>query len=64
MIKVVMKDSEDLLIDGNDITKVGDDYHINIIDSNNFLRVTRTIAMIKVKDVVMIYEIPKIKGVE
>lgn len=64
MIKVVMKDAEDLLIDGNDINKIGDNYHIEKEDNNAFIKMTRTVAIIKASDVVMIYEIPEDKVVE
>lgn len=64
MIKVVMKDAEDLLIDGNDINKIGDDYHINKVDNNGFIKMTRTVAIIKAKDIVMVYEVPEDKVVE
>lgn len=64
MIKVVMKDVEDLLINGNDINKIGDDYHINKVDSNGFTKMARTVAIIKAKDVVMVYEVPEDKVVE
>lgn len=64
MIKVVMKDAEDLLINGNDINKIGDDYQINKVDSNGFTKMVRTVAIIKAKDVVMVYEVPEDKAVE
>ena len=64
MIKVVMKDAEDLLIDGNDISKIDDDYHINKVDNNGFIKMVRTVAIIKTKDVVVAYELLEDKVVE
>lgn len=64
MIKVVMKDLENLLIDGNDIAKIGDYYHVNKIDANLFTKTTRTVAIIKDEDIVTIYEMPEDKVVK
>ena len=61
MIKVVMKDAEDLLIDGNDIESFSDEYHVNVKNFNGILTSKRTVAIFKAKDVKMIYEIPEVK---
>lgn len=57
MIKVVMRDSEDLLIDGNHISHIAGEYRIINKFFNGLFSQERTVAVVKVKDVKMIYEI-------
>lgn len=61
MIKVVMKEAEDILINGNDIESFSDEYHVNVKNFNGILTSQKTIAIFKRKDVKMIYEIPESK---